>query len=1667
MDPAVNPPSKPASAAAPFGSVTKPTAKRRWSLGQLSAHVTGQGQGETYQLLGLLPGAVRGLVYAFSHGGNPTNLQIRYAKQVIFESGFVREARSGWLALPRGLANLVEVVLVTRGPCLDSQIDLRSLSPQSSGLTVADGVVLVGAGRQERAVLRIPVRLAAPAQDTVAVRWRTLAGTASDGRGGGDRADFAAASGVLIVRPGQQEQTIEITVFGDDPLKAKSDSTFEVFARDFAYSKDFQRAGTDPDQINGSTPYGDLGYRVDRAFQGPGGFQALGLTAREQFYVLISDPTQGQLSADDSEGERLLADLGASFGDNIDAMAYRQALEQVQELKASQTPWRFAKATIHDAGRAPVLAIRGTEPTRELADVWSDLNPRGIGNDQYLQNRTDLLAWLRQASRPEGLTATLAPHITGHSLGGALAQWLAADYATVGNLGDVVTFNAPGIGRAAATTDLSKVAAVRHYVTSTDIVSLAGEAFLPGRTVISDAPGSFRSQVPIAGPHLHPVIVPSLSGGGRRPEGLQQRITGTIDNPLFSYLPDPDYLLFLLAIARIPTVGPGLAAALTTRSGVERVRAQLGDALFQTYDRYRLGIATAEAVSQAAGSWSALAWSTVSQWPEEAWKAAGQWDARAWSATRLWHQEAWRATQHWSDRAWAATTHWSSAAWTASGRWGAQAWQAMVHWLNGPERQAPAENKPSLMMAAVSAYASAYTSAYDHATVSATTSSAPGAWEATSRWIDPVWTASGALQPESGDALLLGSPGGEQLQGHDGADILDGLGGDDHLVGGQGNDLLIAGTGSSHLEGGTGADSFLINTPGEGLVVIEDFDRNQGDRLLVNAGSLRLGSRAELAEDRLIYDSESGRLCLDPDGSGPEQACSLALLLNRPALEAGDITLWRQPIAPRLTQFSAELLPRERNASGREVRLAWDAFDPDSSALIRLRWSRPADQQSGVIAEGLPERDGSGSLVWNSAALQAGLYQLTAEIEDGEHDPIPLDQTLELTLPPQVGTPLRVSLSAPEASIAPGGWISVTLTADNPAPAPCNDASLLLELPAGVVLGGVEPTGTDPTGLGGGPGDAVMAVLADPGVSIVLGSLAAGERRSLRLRLQMPEGSAAPSHRIRAWAAADGGSPALSPLTSELTVRVDPPRQPDLVITGDQAPGAQGLNRSFDSLRTVVNRGTAAADNVMLTEVIPSGMLVKGVSGAEIHEIADGVMRFALGTLQPGEQRTVRLSLSSMVAGKLTALSEVSSSQADGDPLTNGASTTYTIQPSLPPAADLQLSLTASNRNPALGESLVLSATLTNQGPGDAAGPLVAIPCPEGLVLESVQAERGSYNPSDGLWDVGSLGLGASTTLRLLTRVRREGLWLAAAEVVDQADPDRDSLAGNGRPGEDDQAIVAIRAGSQPVTTVQVVEGPRAIASGGLEPIAIPLTYTRTGETPGTPRADGLELALHFDSRALDFAGLSQVISPPTQTVRIEDDQEDGDRNPATDKRVVLRWEEGTLNVPDIDGATPLVTASFRPTISFTDTLIGLSAGTPVAGRGFAGDPIAVQRTPWTLDIDGDGRIDNSSDGALLLRYAFGYGPGPDLIRHLIGTHARRRSAEAIGAYLQDGVRSGLLDLDGNGRFDALTDGLMVIRYNDGTFAGDRLTDGALASDATITSSSAIAAHLQRLTTLL
>jgi hypothetical protein len=84
------------------------------------------------------------------------------------------------------------------------------------------------------------------------------------------------------------------------------------------------------------------------------------------------------------------------------------------------------------------------------------------------------------------------------------------------------------------------------------------------------------------------------------------------------------------------------------------------------------------------------------------------------------------------------------------------------------------------------------------------------------------------------------------------------------------------------------------------------------------------------------------------------------------------------------------------------------------------------------------------------------------------------------------------------------------------------------------------------------------------------------------------------------------------------------------------------------------------------------------------------------------------------------------------------------------------------------------------------------------------------------------------------------------------------------------------------------------------------------------------------------------------------------------------------------------------------------------------------QNQNLTLDIDGDGEFDALTDGLLVIRSMFGLS-GDALITGVLGQNAQRSSSNEIEQRIA--LLGNKLDVDGNGRVDALTDGLLTLRF--------------------------------------
>ena len=86
-------------------------------------------------------------------------------------------------------------------------------------------------------------------------------------------------------------------------------------------------------------------------------------------------------------------------------------------------------------------------------------------------------------------------------------------------------------------------------------------------------------------------------------------------------------------------------------------------------------------------------------------------------------------------------------------------------------------------------------------------------------------------------------------------------------------------------------------------------------------------------------------------------------------------------------------------------------------------------------------------------------------------------------------------------------------------------------------------------------------------------------------------------------------------------------------------------------------------------------------------------------------------------------------------------------------AADIAVTKSVSDANPAVGTNVMFTVTAHNNGPDDATALQISDPLPAGLTFVSSSASQGTYSTGSGVWDVGALANGATATLQITVTV--------------------------------------------------------------------------------------------------------------------------------------------------------------------------------------------------------------------------------------------------------------------------------------------------------------------------
>jgi serralysin len=163
--------------------------------------------------------------------------------------------------------------------------------------------------------------------------------------------------------------------------------------------------------------------------------------------------------------------------------------------------------------------------------------------------------------------------------------------------------------------------------------------------------------------------------------------------------------------------------------------------------------------------------------------------------------------------------------------------------------------------------------------------------------------ADNNISARAGFDSVRGGDGDDTISGGADNDFVYGDAGDDKVYGDAGDDWVYGGEGTDTLTGGTGTDTFVFNSQLNWFTnvdTITDFDPatetielsssvfTELDWGALDADAFHIGSVAADAEDRIMYDPETGSLSYDADGAGGAWSSRFAYVDENLPLTASD-----------------------------------------------------------------------------------------------------------------------------------------------------------------------------------------------------------------------------------------------------------------------------------------------------------------------------------------------------------------------------------------------------------------------------------------------------------------------------------------------------------------------------------------------------------------------------------------------------------------------------------------------------------------------------------------------------------------------------------------------------------------------------------------------------------
>ncbi|MEI6678011.1 MAG: cadherin-like domain-containing protein, partial [Mariniphaga sp.] len=398
---------------------------------------------------------------------------------------------------------------------------------------------------------------------------------------------------------------------------------------------------------------------------------------------------------------------------------------------------------------------------------------------------------------------------------------------------------------------------------------------------------------------------------------------------------------------------------------------------------------------------------------------------------------------------------------------------------------------------------------------------------------------------------------------------------------------------------------------------------------------------------------------------------------------------------------------------------------------------------TGIWTIGSIANAATATLTITARVNATGSYNNTATISSTSNDPMSGNNTASVSTTPVPQSDISIVKTANNLSQSAGQPIIFTLTVTNNGPSAATGVAASDPIPSGYIyVSNSTATGNYNSGTG----------------AWTIGNIANGATATLAITATVQASGTYANTATVSSTNADQTSG-----NNSSTITPVPGAISDLSITktvNNATPYAGGI---VEFTLTANNAGPSAATGVVVTDLLPAGYTYVSNTTPSAGSFVSETGKWTIGNLANGSSATLKISAKVNASGSYANSATIATTDQP-DPVSSDNSAIVTPVPVA--QADVSIIKTVDTTTPKMGNNVVFTLTVTNNGPSSAAGVSATDVIPSGYTYVSNTAPTaGTFVSSTGIWTIGTLANAASATLAITATVNATGDYINTATV--------------------------------------------------------------------------------------------------------------------------------------------------------------------------------------------------------------------------------------------------------------------------------------------------------------